>query len=61
MFEVKRVGKAKIECVCLYKEMKVEDGERQRQTNKRQARKSIGRKEVPKEQLHNPKQFQLWK
>lgn len=35
MFEVKRVGKAKIECVCLYKEMKVEDGERQRQTKDR--------------------------
>ena len=59
MFELKRVGKAKNECLYVYKKMKVEDGEREtnnnnktsKQKKERQTHKRIGRKEIPKEQL----------
>lgn len=37
-----------------------EDRNKQRK-RKRQSYKRIGMKEVPKEQLYNPKQFLLWK
>lgn len=41
MFELKRVGKTKSECLYVYKEMKVEDGERdkQQQQNKQTNKK----------------------
>lgn len=55
MFELKRVGKAKSECLYVYKEMKVEDGEKRQTTTtkqankqKRQTHKRIGRKEIRK-------------